>query len=124
MNIPLPQLSKSLSIVIEDKAYECDVLISAVPIFSYYALIIAYEMEKSFFKDFEISEAFLNQYFPVENKASALSNIKAMKENDDWLIENAKEAITNAEFQFDVESDDKEKDSDFDIDDLMKFFGE
>ena len=125
MNIPLPELHKSLSVNIEDKTYECDVLISVVPIFNYYALVLSYEMEKSFFKDFEIAEAFLNQYFPVENKESALSNLKALKTNDEWLIEQANKAMQEAEFEFEVEKDDDDDDENgLDLNDLMQFFSE
>lgn len=81
-------------------------------------------MEKSFFKDFEISEAFLNQYFPVENRESALSNLKALKTNDEWLIEQANKAMHEAEFEFEVEKDDDEDKNDLDLNDLMQFFSE
>lgn len=124
MNIPLPELHKTLSVSIEDKTYECEVLISAVPIFNYYALILSYEMEKSFFKDFEIAEAFLNQYFPVENRTSALSNLKALKTNDAWLIEQANKAMKDAEFEFEIEKDDDEEEGGLDINDLMDFLSE
>ena len=60
----------------------------------------------------------MNQYFPVENKESALSNLKALKTNDEWLIEQANKAMQEAEFEFEVEKDDDDDENGLDLNDL------
>ena len=117
MDIPLPEIHKAIVIKIEDTSYECDVLISAIPLFSYYALVLSYEMERKFFKDYELEDVYLNQFFPVENRKSALSNLKAVQTNDDWVIEQAKKAFAEAEFTFKGEDDDDDDDDDDGYDD-------
>lgn len=124
MDFPLPEIHKAIIIKIEDTAYECDVLISAIPLFSYYALVLSYEMERKFFKDFDLEDVYLNQFFPVQDRKSAMSNLKAVQDNDEWLVEQAKKAFADAEFEFRGSGGDDDDDEDDELfGDLKIMFG-
>ena len=98
MESPLPTTTHELSISINDHPYDCLVSTHAIPLFSYYALVVVYDMEPKFFNDFDVESVFLNQYYPVQNRESAISNIKALEENVDWLVEQAYRAFEEAEW--------------------------
>jgi len=98
MESPLPTTAHELSISFNDEPYDCVVTTHAIPVFSYYALVVVFDMEPKFFNDFDVEDVFLNQYYPVQNRESTISNIKALEENVDWLIEQAYRAFEEAEW--------------------------
>ena len=124
MDIPLPDVTRTLTIDVEGRKYDCEVIITALPVFNYYALVLNYSMDNSFFEDYDLEEVYLNQFFPVEDRKSALSNLKAVRENDAWIIEKAYEAFRTGDFSFkgdmdlDLEEDDSDED-DFDLNDFL-----
>ena len=76
MQVPIPEVSHQLSIRFGDDSFSCDVNAYAIPVFNYYAIILVFDMEQKFFDEFDLEDVFLNQYYPVENIESALSNMK------------------------------------------------
>lgn len=103
MDLPLPDVEHTLSIKIGDDTYSCDVSAYGLPVYNYYAIVLIFDMEWKFFRDLEIEEIYLNQYYPVQDYASALSNMKALQTNTDWVIEQAYRAIKEAEWTFEPE---------------------
>lgn len=100
MQAPLPEVNHELAITIEGETYSCDVNAHAIPLFNYYAVVLTFDMEDQFFEDFELEAIFLNQLYPVETRANALSNLQALTENFDWIIEQAYKAFAEAEWEF------------------------
>lgn len=100
MEIPIPEVVHELSVDVQGDKYTCTTTCYAVPVFNYYALIMSFDMEERFFDEFGIEPIYLNQYYPVENIQSALSNMKALQTNYEWVIENAYKAFREAEWEF------------------------
>ena len=100
MEIPLPEVSHELSISIDGHEYDFEVTANAMPLMSYYALVLTFDMEEKFYRDFEIEAVYLNQFYPVENAESALSNLKALRTNIEWLIEQSYRAFEEVDWEF------------------------
>ena len=98
MDTPIPEVSHDLSITIGGTEYEFIVTANAVRIFSYYAIILTLDMNDKFYRDFEIKEVFLTRFYPVENIESALSNIKALRTNVEWIAEQSYIAFDEAKW--------------------------
>ncbi len=110
MDLPLPDVYHELSIRMGEDVYTCDVSAFGIPILNYYAIIMVFEMESKFFKELEFEEIFLNQYYPVQDYASCLSNLKALQTNTEWVIEQAYRAFGEAEWSFEQEEEQEEQD--------------
>jgi hypothetical protein len=100
MEIPLPEVSHELSISIDGHDYDFQVTANAMPLMSYYALVLTFDVEDKFYRDFDIEEVYLNQFYPVENAQSAISNLKALETNLDWIIEQSYRAFEQADWEF------------------------
>jgi len=98
MELPIPEVSHDLSIEIGSNTYKFVVIINAVYIYDYYAIVLTLDMEDKFFDDFKIEQIFLNQFFPVQTIESAISNVKACKTNIEWVIEHSYRAFKEAEW--------------------------
>jgi hypothetical protein len=109
MEISLPEVSHDLSINIDGKEYDFVVNAQAVPLFSYYAIILTVDMADKFYRDFGLDEVYLNQIYPVENIESAISNIKALRTNLDWVLEQTYKAFQDAEWTFIAPNKEKEE---------------
>jgi poly-gamma-glutamate capsule biosynthesis protein CapA/YwtB (metallophosphatase superfamily) len=112
MDLPLPDVSHQLSIKMGEETYTCDVSAIGLPILNYYAIVLVFEMEDKFFEEFEFEEIFLNQYYPVENYKSALSNLKALETNTEWVVEQAYRAFQEADWTFDHSTDEESENTD------------
>lgn len=100
MNAPIPEVSHDLSINISGTEYDFRATANAVPIFNYYAIILTFDMKDKFYRDFEIEDVYLNQFYPVENVESAISNIKALRTNVEWIVEQSYKAFEDAKWTF------------------------
>jgi len=109
MQVPIPEVSHQLSIRFGDDSFSCDVNAYAIPVFNYYAIILVFDMEQKFFDEFDLEDVFLNQYYPVENIESALSNMKALQDNHEWVVEQAYKAFQEAEWHFMVPDPEEEE---------------
>jgi len=108
MDIPLPEVNHELSIAIDGSTYSCDVQINAVPFFSYYLIVIQFDLEEKFFEDFDLEYTAPVETVPVENRKNALSNLKALTQNDEWIIETAYKAFKNVEWEFMIPPEQKQ----------------
>jgi|TARA_R110002012_G_C11668986_1_gene612895 hypothetical protein len=111
MELPLPEVSHDLSLSVGETEYNFVVTANAVHLFNYYAIVVTVDMEDKFFEDFEIESIFLNQFFPVQNVESAISNIKACETNLEWIVEQSYKAFNEAEWTLisDNKKDQEEK---------------
>jgi len=98
MELPIPEVSHDLSIEIGGKTYKFVVIVNAVYITNFHAIVMTLDMEDKFFDEFEIEPIFLNQFFPVQTLESAISNVKACKTNLEWVIEQSYRAFKEAEW--------------------------
>tara|TARA_R110002049_G_scaffold117139_1_gene270194 strand:+ start:38 stop:361 length:324 start_codon:yes stop_codon:yes gene_type:complete len=96
MELPIPEVSHDLSIEIGSNTYKFVVIINAAYITNFYAIVLTLDMEDKFFGDFQIEPIFLNQFFPVQNVESAISNVKACKTNLEWVLEQSYRAFKEA----------------------------
>lgn len=96
MELPIPEVTHDLSIEIGSKTYKFVVIINAVYITNFHAIVLTVDMEDKFFDDFQIEPIFLNQFFPVQTVESAISNVKACKTNVEWVIEHSYRAFKEA----------------------------
>ena len=100
MEAPITEVSHDLSVNISGTEYEFEVTAHAVRIFSYYAIILTLQMKDKFYRDFDIEDAYLHQFYPVQNIESAISNIKALRTNVDWIVEQSYQAFEDAKWTF------------------------
>ena len=108
MEVPIPEVSHELSVNIGGTVYKFQVTAHAVRIFSYYAIILTWDMTEEFYRDFDIEEVYLHQYYPVENVEAAISNIKALRTNIDWIVEQSYKAFNEAEWTFSTPTNQEE----------------
>ena len=100
MEIPLPEVSHELCISIDGQEYNLNVTAHAMPLMSYYTLVLTFDMDERFYDDFEIEDVYLHQFYPVENVESALSNLKALRTNIEWIIDQSYRAFEEVDWEF------------------------